>query len=834
MAIIINRTTSLDGMILPEAIPGLLYMNENQAHQFVISCTRGGSAVTLTGSVTGRFLRADGQTILLTGTITSGKAVLTLPQSCYVVPGRYTLAVFNTVSSTTTTIYAATGNVARTQTGVLVDPGNVVPDIDDLLAEIDAMREATADAEAAATKAVRYDEAQTLTEAQKITARGNIGGAESTETNGTRNLVATFIKTVNGISLLSGCGAEYTISSEGVWTYTGSKHIVFPVQPGASIDITARPAPGSSVYAFLKSYKIAYNEAADFCDGYNSRVVMSGGATASVVAPSDCNYLYVAISNQSGANSAPDALTIDGVDVLFNIRSRVGHSVFSAGIVADSFDVDDLLPNTIVGVATSSIESVAHFPKLFGVGGTIVTMQYNTNLSTLSGRSQLFFPLASETVNVDSIFAYRTCISGVWAEWKYHGYYKLTVNVGAGELFTNPANALKYYTSETEFYKWNEHRRLEMVVAPGTYSLNDIILWYADDPITYRQGLFIPPYATIRGSGKKRTVLRYTPTFTDLDDERLSSIAPLNMPYESTLKDLSLVVKNCRYCIHSEGTFEGFPDGTKPIPSSYVNNCQITLENVYLEHMGIEAQYTPRYTAPACWGSGSYNNSNQTFKNCEFISAQYSAWLNHNRVGLTDASRFDFDNCVFINKNSISYDELGVYSSMMFISWADDDIKNPVSMKNCFANRMVLSAVRSGDPASDTPKNNYYIMADNDIYIVEQITNNAHRTDNYISGNCFTGYANEALSVAYAPVSYDEDGKVGAYSSSALLHGIVLHTAAQGDVVCVQIKGRISLARSRVSGFNVGDYVGYSNGTWVLDTTNPIIRIITANIGEIV
>ncbi len=204
MAITINRTTSLDGAILPEYMPGLLYMNENQAHKFVITCTRGGSAVTLTGGITGRFMRADGQTILLSGSISSGKANLTLPQSCYIVPGRFTMAIFNVVGNAVTTIYALTGNVARTQTDTLVDPGNTVPTIDNLLAEIDAMRQATADANAAATKAVRYDTTQSLTDANKTTARGNIdaaGLAQVVRHDASQNLTETQKNTARGTML---------------------------------------------------------------------------------------------------------------------------------------------------------------------------------------------------------------------------------------------------------------------------------------------------------------------------------------------------------------------------------------------------------------------------------------------------------------------------------------------------------------------------------------------------------------------------------------------------------------------------------------------------------
>ena len=174
MAITINRTTSLDGAILPEYMPGLLYMNENQAHKFVITCTRGGSAVTLTGGITGRFMRADGQTILLSGSISSGKANLTLPQSCYITPGRFTMAIFNVTGNAVTTIYALTGNVARTQTDTLVDPGNTIPSIDNLLAEIDAMRQATAAAIAATSGALSnfagmFDETQAYTAGKYVT-----------------------------------------------------------------------------------------------------------------------------------------------------------------------------------------------------------------------------------------------------------------------------------------------------------------------------------------------------------------------------------------------------------------------------------------------------------------------------------------------------------------------------------------------------------------------------------------------------------------------------------------------------------------------------------------
>lgn len=153
MAITIKRTTNLDGMILPETMGGLMYIGENQAHEFVISCTKAGEAVALAGTISGRFLRADNATVLLSGSITDGVATIALPASCYVAPGRFIMAIFSTANGTTTTIYSATGNVINPSSDTIVDPGEVIPSIEELLAEIENMQTATAAANAAAASA---------------------------------------------------------------------------------------------------------------------------------------------------------------------------------------------------------------------------------------------------------------------------------------------------------------------------------------------------------------------------------------------------------------------------------------------------------------------------------------------------------------------------------------------------------------------------------------------------------------------------------------------------------------------------------------------------------
>ena len=530
--------------------------------------------------------------------------------------------------------------------------------------------------------------------------------------------------------------------------------------------------------------------------------------------------------------------------VTYNIKDEIAredidqlklYAITTEGTVASSYtNVDDFPINTVIGVPNETVTAgtLSNFPSDIHEGGIVITSTYNKNATSLTGRIQICF------FYTKSIYAWRVGYAGAYLEWNYVGepVVKTYTVKASGGNFTTVAGAMNFITNPTNMPLWNEHYRAEIVIDPGTYSLNDVLTLYDRDSTWYRYGFFIPPYCTIRGAGKKNTVLTFTPSYTDTSDERLVSLSAFNMPYESTLKDLSLIVKNCRYCVHSENNFPGYSDGTNPISSALVNNCLITVENVYMEHKGIESQYTPSYAAPACWGSGSYDASDQKFINCDFVSSQYCAWLNHNRIGLTKPSHFYFENCTFTNQSELIQGSLttGRFASMMFISWADDDIVLPVTMNNCYANRFVYLSVRNTEPASLTSKNNYYITANNDIFIAEYNVNNAYQTDNYLTANCDVLMAEQAITNAYRPVSYNDACVAHGYISSDPYHGIALHLADSGKPVKVQKRGKIMLARCGITGYAAGTMLGYSNGAWVVDTSHPIIHVLTTAIGEVV
>ena len=126
--IVLKKAVPLDeGMIVTEPLKGSAFTLENGAHQFVVTCVRGGEPVALTGTVSGKFIRANGSTILCGGSISDGKAVVTLNQDCYNIPGRFKLSIINTTDNDSSVIYSCVGEVQRSQEGTVTDTGTVVP-----------------------------------------------------------------------------------------------------------------------------------------------------------------------------------------------------------------------------------------------------------------------------------------------------------------------------------------------------------------------------------------------------------------------------------------------------------------------------------------------------------------------------------------------------------------------------------------------------------------------------------------------------------------------------------------------------------------------------------
>ena len=147
--IVLVRRCQLGAPVVPETLPGMLYATEDAAHQFVIAAVRGEYPVALAGEVSALFIRPDDATVVLSGEIIEGRAVVTLSRPCYELPGVFSMAVFVESEGVKTAVYAAMGTIRRTSSDAIVDPTRVVPGIEDIIAQYGAMQQAVADLEEA-------------------------------------------------------------------------------------------------------------------------------------------------------------------------------------------------------------------------------------------------------------------------------------------------------------------------------------------------------------------------------------------------------------------------------------------------------------------------------------------------------------------------------------------------------------------------------------------------------------------------------------------------------------------------------------------------------------
>lgn len=128
---IIKRTWKQGGLVNIEDLRGSAFQAEDGGHTFLISgLDENGDTLALSGTPAGVLLRADGQDVTLTCSVSEGVVSATLPANAYVVPGRVGITIFLTSGGQKTAIYAAVGSVATTSSGIVAPPaGSDVVDL---------------------------------------------------------------------------------------------------------------------------------------------------------------------------------------------------------------------------------------------------------------------------------------------------------------------------------------------------------------------------------------------------------------------------------------------------------------------------------------------------------------------------------------------------------------------------------------------------------------------------------------------------------------------------------------------------------------------------------
>lgn len=130
--------TDLKKVVRVNPIGGNLFSQDNMGNLIGVELLENGQPATVSGSVSANVLRADGATVAVSGTLSGNRASVTLPQAAYAVPGMLAVVIKLTTGSVVTTIGAIQAIVYRSSSDTIVDPGTIIPSVQDLIAAIDA------------------------------------------------------------------------------------------------------------------------------------------------------------------------------------------------------------------------------------------------------------------------------------------------------------------------------------------------------------------------------------------------------------------------------------------------------------------------------------------------------------------------------------------------------------------------------------------------------------------------------------------------------------------------------------------------------------------------
>lgn len=144
----------LSKQLLRSNVGEILAMGDDCANRFGADLVRNGLPVQTDGCIViGYFIRPDGYTCVIDGVAEGSLAYVDLPEACYIYEGVFSLAIKLKSAEMNCTLRIIDGYLRRTETDIYVDPGEVIPDLADLLFQIDAMEKGTAAAKAATDSA---------------------------------------------------------------------------------------------------------------------------------------------------------------------------------------------------------------------------------------------------------------------------------------------------------------------------------------------------------------------------------------------------------------------------------------------------------------------------------------------------------------------------------------------------------------------------------------------------------------------------------------------------------------------------------------------------------
>ena len=137
-----------------EYLGALMYTGDACGHEICVEVTLAGEPVDFVGNAVRAYvIRPDGRTVMINGTPSANVAKVVMSAECYACSGQINVVVRAEKVGSNVALYAASATVRMSTTDAIVDPGNTIPSLSDLLAQIDAMTAGTRAANTAASAA---------------------------------------------------------------------------------------------------------------------------------------------------------------------------------------------------------------------------------------------------------------------------------------------------------------------------------------------------------------------------------------------------------------------------------------------------------------------------------------------------------------------------------------------------------------------------------------------------------------------------------------------------------------------------------------------------------
>ena len=456
-----------------QALHGVFFSADNAANLIGVEVFNNGAPASLSGTCIGYAIRADGGTLIITGTVSGNKASIILPTSAYVIEGPLDIVIKVVSGSAETTVGACHGYVQRATTDTIIDPGHVVPDLAELLAQIDACEQATTAANIAAAGAKNAFADYNSTDALAF-----LDGVNRTH-NG-----ITFQWNADGSCTVSGTATAMAFSNK----YYNTTAMPDYFKPGSIVYFRTDNAQSDKIYLEVYFYKNG-----SYLSGVNVRT------NTTVTIPSDAQGMLIRLRVDNGATVDTTvkyaALTTASNAELYAILTEqvIGKRLFySSSDMLPSCDLNDVLNGAHVLIDSNTYQNS---PENSRVG---YLFSYPINNIYL----QIFYGF-----NTASVWK-RRCLNDVWSDW---------IKIG-GENITNEYTFNNYENSYSVTASPSITTDTNAYLAPtgdATDRTADIITLLSTQGVCrlgkgnyYVKDLVMPVGTSIIGSGNATHIIR--------------------------------------------------------------------------------------------------------------------------------------------------------------------------------------------------------------------------------------------------------------------------------------------------------------------------------------